>query len=105
LGYYIADAEGNLIYDFGKSKFVKNLPRVTICTILDGNKISFGYSTCSDKDSYNRKVGNKIAYSRAIKKPYKVVELTNIKEIHDISLKVVEEIFDLETKRIYGVSD
>jgi hypothetical protein len=46
-----------------------------------------------------------IAYARASKKPYTVVTVENKQEIHEISAKFVDEIFDLETKRIYGVSD
>ena len=105
LGYFIADAEGKLIFQFDGSTFIKELPRVTVCTILNGNQLSIGYATCSHKDRYNRKVGNMIAYARASKKPYAVVTVENKQEIHEISAKYVDEIFDLETKRIYGVSN
>ena len=102
LGYLLADAKGNTIYNFDDSKFVKNLPRVTICTILDGDSLSIGFATCSSKDQYVKKIGQHIAYVRATKKPYAVVKIDNIKDIHTISEKYVDEIFDLETRRIYG---
>lgn len=103
-GFFIADAEGNWLNDLPiKSVLVKNLPRVVICSILDGNKLSFGFATCSSKEQYCKKRGQRIAYARAIGKPYKVVELEDIKTIHDISAQIIDEIFDLETKRIYGI--
>ena len=34
-----ADAEGNIIGEAGNSVFVKWIPRVVICSILDGNKV------------------------------------------------------------------
>lgn len=102
-GLFIADAEGNWINDLPvKSTLVKNLPRVVICSILDGNKLSFGFTTCSSKEQYSKKRGQRIAYARAIGKPYKVIELEDIKTIHDVSAKIIDEIFNLETKRIYG---
>jgi hypothetical protein len=104
-GYYLADAGGNIIYEFEGSEFIKNVPRVTICTILDGDKLSIGFTTCTGKDQFVKKIGQKIAKARAIKRPYAVVEISDIKEIHNISNKYISEIFDLETKRIYGVSD
>ena len=102
LGYFLADAEGNEIYMYSGSTFVKNMPRITICSILDGNKLSFGYATCSSKDQYKKKIGQSIAKIRAEKKPYKVIELDDLKDVHIISDKIIDEIYDLETKRIYG---
>jgi len=104
-GYFLADAEGLPLYQFSESYFVKNLPRVTVCTILDGNKLSIGYATCTSKDQYVKRIGQNISKARALKKPYAVVEISDIKEIHNISEKYINEIFDLESKRIYGVSD
>ena len=103
-GYFVSDVNGNILYKFPGSSFVKNLPRVIICTILDGTKLSIGFATCSHKDQYVKKIGQKIAMARALKKPYATVEISNIQEIHDISQKYVSEIFENETKRIYGVS-
>lgn len=105
IGYFLADAEGNFLYQVEGSEFVKNLPRVTICTILDGDKLAIGFATCSSKDQYKKKVGQRIAYARALNKPYAVVDVPDIKEIHNISKKYINEIFEIETKRIYGVSD
>ena len=100
-GYFLADAVGNIMYVFNESKFVKNVPRVTICSILEGNKLSFGYTTCSSKDQYIKKRGQHIAYIRALKKPYVVYELDDSSNIHEISSKVIDEIFEKETARIY----
>lgn len=102
-GLFLADAEGNKIYDFPtKSALIKNLPRVTICSVLDGNKLSFGYTTCSSKEQYTKKRGQRISYARAIGHPYKVVELDDMANIHEVSGKIIDEIFEKETKRIYG---
>ena len=105
LGYFLADCGGNPIYQFADSKFIKNLPRVTICSLLDGDKLSFGFTTCSSKDQYNKKIGQHISYIRAMKKPYKVVTLSDMKTIHEISNTIIEEIYTLETNRIFHVSD
>lgn len=105
-GYFIAGTNGQMLYMFDDSKFIKNLPRVTVCSILEGDKVSFGYTVCSSKDQYIKKLGQRIAYARALKKPYVVYQLENISDIHEISKRVVDEIFDKESKRIYGdVSD
>lgn len=96
-----ADAEGNIIGEAGTSTFVKWIPRVVICSILDGNKVSFGYTTCSKKDLYKQKTGQRIAHARAINKPYEVVELNDISEIKEVSTRIVSEIFDKESKRIF----
>lgn len=102
-GLFLADAEGKPIAPIPtKSKLIKNLPRVVICSVLDGTKLSFGFATCSDKEIYCRKRGRAIAYARAIGKPYVEYELQDIKDIKEISARVVDEIFDLESKRIYG---
>ena len=97
----ITDVNGDVFYTYPESKLITNLPRVTICSILDGNSVRFGYATCSSRDSFKKRIGQNISRNRAIKCPFKVVELTDIKDIHNISDKVIEEIFELETKRIY----
>lgn len=101
LGYFLADAVGNYLYTLPNSKCVKNLPRVTICSILKDNILTFGFATCSSKDQYIKKRGQKIARERAIKNPYAIYEVNNVEEIHSVTDKVIEEIFKLETLRIY----
>ena len=101
-GLFLADAEGNKLAEFGKSVLIKNLPRVTVCSVLDGNTVSFGYATCSSKEQYCKKRGQQISYARAIGKPYAVIQLDDIKDIHEVSARIVDEIYDLESKRIYG---
>lgn len=96
-----ADAEGNIIGEAGNSVFVKWIPRVVICSILDGNKVSFGYTTCSKKDLYKQKVGQHISYIRALNKPYATVELNDISEIKEVSNRIISEIFEKESKRIF----
>lgn len=106
IGYYLANDDGLPIYTFAHSKLYKNLPRVTICSILEGDKLSFGYTVCSSKDQYVKKLGQRISYARASTKPYVVYHVSNTQDIHEISRKVVDEIFEKETNRIYGtVSD
>ncbi len=101
----IADANGNILYEFENSTFVKNLPKITVCTVLDGKTFSVGFATCSSKDQYSGKMGRKIALARALNHPYYKTELEDIKSIHDVTNTIVNEIFDKETKRIYHVSD
>lgn len=98
----LTDGQGNEIADINaKLKLVKSLPRVTVCSVLDGLKLSFGYATCSVNEKYSKKKGQAISYARAIGKPYAVFELSDIKDIHEVSSRIIDEIFDLETKRIY----
>ena len=97
----LTDINGNLIYAFPDSKFIKNLPRVTVCSILDGNTLRFGYATCASKDTFIKSIGQKISYARAMKKPYKIVTIDDMKDIHAISDTIISEIFELETKRLY----
>lgn len=97
----IADCNGNTVYQFDNGKLVKMFPRVTICSILDGNKLSFGYTVCSDKDQFVRKIGQKISYARALNKPFMVIENFEMKDIHIISEDVINKIYEIETKRIY----
>lgn len=106
LAYFLAGTNGEPIYMLNQTEFVKNLPRITICSILNGNLVSFGYAVCSSKDQYVKKIGQQISYARALKKPYVVYELENISDIHEVSKRVIDEIFEVESKRIYGnVSD
>lgn len=97
----LTNAIGEPVYVYPGSKLIKNLPRVTVCSVLDDNKLSFGFATCSDKDTYKRKIGQRIAFARAITKPYKTVQLDNFADIHIISDAIVNEIYELESKRIY----
>lgn len=96
-----ADAEGNIVGVAGKSTFVKWIPRIVICSVLDGNKVSFGYTTCSNKDLYKQKLGQHIARERALNRPYVSIELGDISEIKEVSTRIVSEIFDKESKRIF----
>lgn len=105
MGMFLADADGKMIYQFPDSKFIKNIPRVTICSILDGDKLSFGFATCSPKDQYVKKFGRHIAYERAVKKPYKVCDVKDVEAIHEATDRVITEIFDLESARIFNVSN
>ena len=97
----IADANGNTIYAFPQSKFIKYIPRIIICTILTDNVLSFGFATCSHKDEFSIKTGRKIARNRAEQKPYKTIQIENIKDIHNISDSIINEIFESESKRIW----
>lgn len=98
----ITDASGTIVYSCTDSKFVKNLHRTTICSVLDNNKLSFGYTTCAPKDVYRKKIGQAIARGRALQKPYATFNISDKKDVQEISKRIVDEIFDLETKRIYG---
>lgn len=102
IGYFIADANGKFINDIPiqRSNLVRELPRITICSILDGNKLSFGYTTCSQKDRYIKKVGNKIAYDRALNNPCFVREMSEEENIHEISANIVDAIYEAELTRM-----
>jgi len=96
-----ADAQGIILGQAAPDVFVKWIPRVVICSVLNGNELSFGYTTCSKKDNYVKKIGQQKAYDRAINKPYKTVILNDISDIKDVSKEIVDEIFEIESKRIF----
>jgi hypothetical protein len=49
--------------------------RVAIAGVLDGNTLSLGKAECSEKDTYDKKLGRIIAIGRAKTKPFKVINL------------------------------
>jgi hypothetical protein len=55
-----------------KKKIIKG----TIVGVIDGNTVRFGVAFLSHKDVYNKVIGKKIAYSRAVKLPVRVFNLT-----------------------------
>ena len=97
-----ADVEGRILGQAGVSTFVKWIPRVVICSVLEGNILSFGFATCSEKDSFVREVGKKIAMERAVNNPFKTVTLDDLSNIKNVSQTIVDEIFEKESKRIFG---
>ena len=98
----LADADGAVVYTFDKSEYIKTLPRVVVCSILSDDVLSFGYAVCSSKDTYNKKLGQIIAFNRARQKPYAIQKIEDMSKIHEISDEIVQSIFDKETARIYG---
>lgn len=57
---------------FGFEKLGKiTLPRVTVCGIFDNETkvLKIGYSRCSPKDIFIKKIGKELAYNRAKSNP------------------------------------
>ena len=97
----LADANGHVILDLGESKFIKNLPRVIVCSILAGSNLSFGYATCCSKDQYTKKLGRHIAKNWAIMHPYKTVTVNTKEDIHKFTDDIIAEIYEKESNRIF----
>lgn len=51
--------------------------RHTIVGIMSDDQMLIGYSATSDKDSFNKKLGIKIASGRANKCPYQTIKVLN----------------------------
>ena len=90
----ITDASGMKSFGILDSTFVKSFPRVTICSILEGDCLSFGYTVCAPKDVYRKNIGKKIAKGRAERNPSTVVHISDMKDINAISREIVNKIFD-----------
>ena len=72
----VVDGQNNVVKE-GKIYVIEHYPRVTICGIYDNveKTMSYGVAKCSRKDTFVRKLGQKISYSRALNKPYRVVKI------------------------------
>ena len=54
--------------------------RFTLVGIVDEEEVRIGLSTCSEKNQFNKKVGNKIAEHRAFKRPIKTMLISELPE-------------------------
>jgi hypothetical protein len=95
----VVDSHNNIIQVNEKFGLI-TLPRVTICGIYDNEEqtLSFGVAKCAEGDEFNKKLGQRITYARALNKPYRVVQIkpedkisklfiTNAKDIEQEVLK------------------
>ncbi len=67
--------------------------KVTLCGLLAENKITIGVSIQNPNDIYRRKVGNDIAYGRAMKRPQLVID--TITGIPKVTKQTLFEYFDI----------
>jgi len=70
------------------------LPRVTICGVYDNedNTMTYGVAVCSERDTFNRKLGQKISYNRAFVKPYRTVFIHPTDKISKLFIENAREI-------------
>lgn len=94
----LTDEHGKYIATL-RNDFVCNKPRIVVCSILDGNKMSFGYTVCSPKDQFIKNKGRKIAFARALRRPYKVIDVspdvkagTSASVAHEIMHKLLRHV-------------
>lgn len=87
----ILDADGSIIglADETTAKVTRRLPRTTICGIFDDEKktLSFGYAKCSHKDIFNKSLGRKISYNRAIKNPLCTITVDALDNLSDLFME------------------
>jgi len=75
---------------------IKSTGGVTVAVIKnEDDTLSWGFSKCSDLDTYNKKVGRTIAVGRAVKKGITTKNM-EYKTVRNISLQLAEEIYSLE---------
>ena len=67
----------------------KPFPRLTICGIYDNEEhtMTYGIALCSERDTFRRKIGQKISYKRAFIKPYRVVNIKPEDKISDLFIR------------------
>lgn len=70
-------------------------PRLTICGIWDTDKntMSYGVAKCCFKDRFEKKVGRRLAYNRALEDPIRVIKISDIK---NVSTTFIEEAQNIE---------
>lgn len=70
------------------------LPRVTICGIYDNEEqtMTYGVAICSKKDTFRRKIGQRISYDRAFVKPYRVVQIHPSDKISELFITHARQI-------------
>lgn len=91
------DAEGTpLFIDHTKNPIVKNVPRVTVASVLDSenNVLSFGVSVCSEKDVFSKEIGRGLALDRALNNPCLKVAVLKKTKISELSKKYADELIE-----------
>ena len=82
------------IIKMGETSEYEALPRITICGIYDNEAktMTYGVAKCSKKDTFKRKIGQKISYARAITKPYCVVQIHPEDKISNVFIENAKKI-------------
>lgn len=91
----IVDETDHIVHH-GAKYGVFSLPRVTICGIYDdeAHTMSYGVARCSSRDEFKREFGQRISYGRAVKRPYRVIQIQptdKISEVFIANAKAIEE--------------
>ena len=81
--------------DFGGT-YVKDLPRMVVCSIYDKEhkKMYFGTAVCSSKDNFCKKTAREISYKRAKEKPVHTIDVDDLDNIADLSRTTVQLIMN-----------
>lgn len=81
--------------DWG-GKYVRDLPRMVVCSVYDSEKqiMFFGTAVCSHKDSFSKKIAREMSYKRAKENPVTVVNVDPLDNIAALSKLCVEKIMN-----------
>lgn len=81
--------------DFG-GKYIKDLPRMVVCSIYDKEqkKMFFGTAVCSHKDAFCKKTAREMSYNRAKTKPCMIVDVDDLDNIANVSRLYVQKIMN-----------
>lgn len=96
LYFYTPAVENNPV---GKGAFVKKLKRKVkgrscVAGIYNEGTLVFGVSTCGNKDQFVKKIGRYIAHGRAVKKPVRVIEVKDVKQLTETFVENAKEILN-----------
>lgn len=76
---------------YGKSQ---RSSRITICSVFDTEmkQLFIGYTICDPRDTFKKSIGRKIAYEKAMKNPYKTIDIKDEDKISKVANAAVADI-------------
>lgn len=92
-------------YFYSRPEESKN--RVTICGVFDTetNKMMYGVTRCSNRDTFKKEFGRKIAYGRAHRNPYLEVDINTSDKISEVfrndCIEITDEIKSMPYPRMF----
>ena len=96
----VCDANGEVIeyippFD---GTFVKNLPRMAVCSVwdTDNDTLAFGSCVCSEKDEFDKDTAQLLSYMRAKSKPIVTICIGPESDVAVLSKRYVNKIINGE---------